>query len=184
MLRMRGEYALMADADAATDISDFDRLFARMKEIERTGDSPNGPTNHAMVVGSRAHMEGEAVAKRAWHRTVLMYVFHWCVSILCTRQIRDTQCGFKLFTRDTAMSIFGSLHLHRWAFDTELVYLCQLLGIPMSEVPVNWHEVEGSKLIRSKLDIITTSAAMLRDMLCVKVCYLLGVWKTASDAVG
>lgn len=63
MLRMRGEYALMADADAATDISDFDRLFARMKEIERTGDSPNGPTNHAMVVGSRAHMEGEAVAK-------------------------------------------------------------------------------------------------------------------------
>lgn len=40
--------------------------------------------------------------------------------------------GFKLFTRDTAISIFGSLHLHRWAFDTELVYLCQLLGIPMA----------------------------------------------------
>lgn len=40
--------------------------------------------------------------------------------------------GFKLFTRDTARVVFGSLHLHRWAFDTELVYISQLLGIPMS----------------------------------------------------
>jgi len=47
---------------------------------------------------------------------------------------------------------------------------------------VNWHEVPGSKLIRSKLDIVTTSATMLRDMLCVKLCYLLGVWTIATPS--
>lgn len=34
--------------------------------------------------------------QRALHRTVLMFVFHWCVSILCTRKIKDTQCGENL----------------------------------------------------------------------------------------
>lgn len=49
---------------------------------------------------------------------------------------------------------------------------------------MNWREVEGSKLIRSKLDIVTTSATMLRDMLCVKVLYVLGVWKVSPTATG
>lgn len=31
--------------------------------------------------------------QRAFYRTVLMLVFHWCVSFLCTREIKDTQCG-------------------------------------------------------------------------------------------
>lgn len=48
------------------------------------------------------------------------------------------------------------------------------------EVAVNWREVPGSKLIRSKLDIITTSATMLRDMMCVRLCYLMGVWTVTS----
>lgn len=46
---------------------------------------------------------------------------------------------------------------------------------------MNWHEVPGSKLIQSKLDVMTTSATMLRDMLCVKVCYMLGIWEVAHD---
>eukprot|EP00752_Nemacystus_decipiens_P005067 g4600.t1 len=198
MLRMRGKYGLMVDADAATDIEDLDRLLIRMRDVESTGagfrgergaggdaDGAGSTTKkqeekHGMVVGSRAHMEGEAVAKRALHRTILMFVFHWCVSVLCTRKIKDTQCGFKLFTRDTAALVFGSLHLQRWAFDIEIIYIGQLMAVPMAEVAVNWHEVPGSKLIRSKLDVITTSATMLRDMMCVRLCYLLGVWTVTS----
>ena len=33
------------------------------------------------------------ISQRALHRTILMFVFHWCVSVLCTRKIKDTQCG-------------------------------------------------------------------------------------------
>ncbi|CAB1117789.1 GT2 [Ectocarpus sp. CCAP 1310/34] len=194
MLRMRGKYGLMVDADAATEIQDLDRLLIRMRDVETTGVGAGvrgaavgegGPgKKHGLVVGSRAHMEGEAVAKRALHRTILMFVFHWCVSILCTRTIKDTQCGFKLFTRDTAVLVFSSLHLQRWAFDIELIYICQLMGVPMAEVAVNWREVPGSKLIRSKLDVITTSATMLRDMMCVRLCYVLGVWAVAEQPSG
>lgn len=64
MLRMRGRYGLMADADAATDMEDLDRLLARMRDIETTAAVNGGDiVRQGMVVGSRAHMSGEAVAK-------------------------------------------------------------------------------------------------------------------------
>lgn len=63
MLRMRGEYGLMVDADAATEISDLARLMDRMRDVEAAMDCPRGSAKHGMVVGSRAHMEGEAIAK-------------------------------------------------------------------------------------------------------------------------
>jgi dolichyl-phosphate beta-glucosyltransferase len=51
----RGERILIVDADGATRFSDLDRLEERMNQIERDG--------HGVVVGSRAHMQGDAVAK-------------------------------------------------------------------------------------------------------------------------
>lgn len=37
--------------------------------------------------------------------------------------------------------IFPSMHVERWAFDVECLYLAERQGIPMIEVPVTWHEV-------------------------------------------
>jgi dolichyl-phosphate beta-glucosyltransferase len=91
--------------------------------------------------------------------------------------VNDTQCGFKLFTRKAAMDLFGNLHLRRWAFDTELVMLAERLGILVSEVAVPLQEVDGSKLDTSKLALALVSMTMLRDMLCVRDCYSLGLWK-------
>ena len=69
------------------------------------------------------------------------------------------------------------MHLKRWAFDVELIFRAEKFQIPMKEVAVNWQEIEGSKLIRTKFDIIKTSLSMARDMLCVRVLYILGYWK-------
>ena len=46
---------------------------------------------------------------------------------------------------------------------------------------MNWHEVDGSKLIQSSSDIVFTSISMARDMLCVRLCHLMGIW-TYRDA--
>jgi dolichyl-phosphate beta-glucosyltransferase len=97
--------------------------------------------------------------------------------LLATRKIRDTQCGFKLFTRKTARLLFSNLHLEGWSFDIEIIYLAESLGIPLSETSVRWHEVEGSKLIQSKFDVVLTSLKMARDMVCLRLAYLFGIWK-------
>lgn len=65
-------------------------------------------------VGSRAHLEDEAVASRSFFRTILMYGFHFLVWLFAVRSIRDTQCGFKLLTRRAAEICFDSLHVERW----------------------------------------------------------------------
>jgi dolichyl-phosphate beta-glucosyltransferase len=101
-------------------------MYGAMKRIEKEGGG--------MVIGSRAHMTEKSIATREFYRTVLMRVFHLLVYALCTRQVRDTQCGFKLFTRKTAVKLFSNLHLERWAFDIEIIYMAEALGIPIEEV--------------------------------------------------
>ncbi|RHY30816.1 hypothetical protein DYB32_003999 [Aphanomyces invadans] len=115
VLRAAGELILMVDADNATEIGDFDKL-----EAFWTKDSyPNG----LIVCGSRAHLQNEAMAKRHPLRNVLMHGFHLIVSTLCVQQVQDTQCGFKLFDRKAAQLVFPPLHIERWGFDVEMLYL-------------------------------------------------------------
>ena len=67
-----------------------------------------------IVCGSRAHLEQDSIARRSFFRTVLMYGFHFLVWLLTVRKTRDTQCGFKLFTRSAARICFPNLHIERW----------------------------------------------------------------------
>ncbi|EGC34299.1 hypothetical protein DICPUDRAFT_35249 [Dictyostelium purpureum] len=169
VLCSRGKYILMVDADGATDFKDFNRVEDYMKKIEK---NENG-----IVCGSRSHLvDSDLVAKRSLLRNVLMYGFHIFVETLCVKGIKDTQCGFKLFTRETSKKIFPTLHIERWAFDVEILYLAQKLNIPIAEVAVNWTEIDGSKL-----DPFSSSIQMAKDILRIRMRYLLGIWKIKSS---
>ena len=73
--------------------------------------------------------------------------------------------------------IFFTQHLERWAFDIELLYLCGQNRIPIKEVPVNWHDVDGSHL-----NIIDASLQIIRDMLLVKFLYFFRIWNLSDSA--
>lgn len=70
-------------------------------------------TEVGMVVGSRAHLQAEAVTKRKWYRNILMHGFHALVIMVVGIEVRDTQCGFKLFTREAARCLFYNQRLRR-----------------------------------------------------------------------
>uniref|UniRef100_A0A7S3V3V0 dolichyl-phosphate beta-glucosyltransferase n=1 Tax=Chaetoceros debilis TaxID=122233 RepID=A0A7S3V3V0_9STRA len=164
---------LMVDADGATNIESLSSLLMEM--VNANGDD-NTEGNINIAFGSRAHLANESKAKRSKVRTFLMNVFHFFVKTLCSSRIHDTQCGFKLFTKDAALALFHNLHLEQWAFDTELVVIAENLNMPIVEVGVEWQEIDGSKLHTGKLALIKASACMLRDMICVRACYWLGLW--------
>ncbi|CAF3358038.1 unnamed protein product [Rotaria socialis] len=128
--------------------------------------------NEVAICGSRRHLETESVAKRSAFRTLLMYAFHFEVWLFAVKSIRDTQCGFKLFSRESARKIFSQMHVERWAFDVELLYIAEKLNIPIFEVDVNWQEIPGSKL-----DPFTASFQMGIDILAIWMRYLFGIWK-------
>lgn len=129
-----GKYILMADSDGATDISDLEHLFMYMHHMEIEADNGlhRGPAG--IVVGSRAHLAKDSIAQRAFYRTILMKGFHLLVMLFATRNVQDTQCGFKLFTKEAAELIFPYMHTRRWAFDIEMIVIAESLGIPIKEV--------------------------------------------------
>ena len=72
-----------------------------MKEIEVNG--------LGIVAGSRRDiMEEQAKINRTFLRSLLGNMFHLIVSNICGVKLKDTQCGFKLFTKQTANIIFRS----------------------------------------------------------------------------
>jgi len=166
MLSAKGRYLLMLDADGATRISDIEVLERRLREIEKDG--------WGIVIGSRFHEnilgESRCICVRKWYRVALARAFHSWVT-LCVSGFSDTQCGFKLFTRKSGHKIFQSLHIQQWAFDVEVLFVAQRLQIPIAEVPVNWRDVPGSKL-----HTFSCSLQMARDVLYIRLFYLLGVW--------
>ncbi|XP_066385768.1 uncharacterized protein [Miscanthus floridulus] len=113
-------------------------------------------------------------AQRKWYRNFLMKGFHLVVLLTAGPGIKDTQCGFKMFTRAAARKLFTNIRLKRWCFDVELVYLCKRLWIPMIEVSVNWTEIPGSKVR------MTSIMHMVFELLLIKVGYGLGIWKIYS----
>jgi dolichyl-phosphate beta-glucosyltransferase len=146
MQHVRGRYVIFADADGASKFDDLGKLMDELKTIERV--------ELGVAIGSRAHMVKSAavvqvflstrlvlISKRSFIRNLTMHGFHAFLRFIGIRSIKDTQCGFKLFTRRACAFIFPSMHVERWAFDVECLYLAESQGIPMVEVPVTWHEV-------------------------------------------
>ncbi|KAH3745848.1 Dolichylphosphate beta-glucosyltransferase [Pelomyxa schiedti] len=166
MLCARGQLLLMVDADGATKFSDLESLEKQLQPFVSSHTA-------GLAIGSRAHMQTETEVQRTFIRMILQKGFHAFVTVMCSYagHIKDTQCGFKLFTREAAALLFPNQHIERWAFDIELIYLASKQGVKLFEVPVNWHEIDGSKLTP-----FASSVQMARDLLRIRLMYLFGLW--------
>ncbi|KAJ8679053.1 hypothetical protein QAD02_014840 [Eretmocerus hayati] len=178
MQSARGSALLFADADGATTFSDLKKLDDSLRNllgVDYISSPEKTAKSQAIVCGSRAHLEEEEKAKRSLFRLFLMYGFHFLVWFLCVKRVHDTQCGFKLLTRESARLVFTALHVERWAFDVEMLYIAEVLGLPVSEVAVEWQEIDGSKIVP-----VWSWLQMGRDLLLISLRYKLGAWKIAK----
>lgn len=173
MRHVRGQYVVFADADGASRFSDVQKL---LEACEKTQDS----RGRAIAVGSRAHLVGSpAVVQRSWLRNALMYGFHLLIWLCTTRAVSgigDTQCGFKMFSRQTLPYIVPQMYSEGWIFDVEMLMLAERAGIPMVEVPIGWHEVKGSKL-----NVVWDSIGMAWSLAVLRAAWLMGVYQTQAD---
>lgn len=188
MLAARGEFCLFMDADGATRFADLEKLEAGLEKamLPTFGKSAVASTPGALAAdgqgplgtafGSRSHLEKEVMVKRSKLRNVLTWGFHFLVMLVAGGRVRDTQCGFKLFTRRAAAVLYSNQRLQRWCFDVELLYLAEQMHIPVVEVNVNWTEIPGSKIR------FTSILSMALEMVIIKICYqIIGTWKIHSE---
>ncbi|KAL8796317.1 MAG: hypothetical protein Q9182_007391 [Xanthomendoza sp. 2 TL-2023] len=169
MRHVRGKYAVFADADGASKFEDLGKLLRELKKIEDN-------KGRGVAVGSRAHLVGsEEVVKRSFLRNLLMHSFHlllWLLTPPATAAIRDTQCGFKLFSRPALPYIIPHMHSESWIFDVEMLMLAEAASIPVAEVPIGWHEVQGSKL-----NVLWDSLGMAWGLFILRAAWAMGVYR-------
>jgi glycosyltransferase involved in cell wall biosynthesis len=128
-----GDRILFSDADLATPIEELDKLGA---ELDRGAD---------VAIASRALRGADIAVRQHPMREAMGRTFNAMVRALILGGIRDTQCGFKLFTRDAARDLFGRATVDGFAFDVEVLWLARGAW-RVVEVPVTWRHVEQSKV--------------------------------------
>jgi glycosyltransferase involved in cell wall biosynthesis len=133
-LKAQGEYIMFMDADNATEISELDHFWPQIK------------AGFDVVIGSR-DTKGSKLAKRqTWYRELAGKMGNILIQIVAVPGIKDTQCGFKLFSKKAVEKIFPVQKLGGWGFDIELLALARKHGFKIKEEPVTWHDVSGSKV--------------------------------------
>ena len=160
MLQACGRLQLFADADGATPISQLERL---LPALERGAD---------VAIASRALRETGCAVQAHLHRKIMGAVFNFLVAAIAVRGIRDTQCGFKLFSKEAAQAVFPLQRIDDFGFDVEILYLCGKRGLCVKEVPVTWSDIEGSKV-----GVVRDSLRMLGDLFKIRCNDLRGYYR-------
>jgi dolichyl-phosphate beta-glucosyltransferase len=134
MRAARGLLRLMADADGATPIGEVKRLEAAVL------------AGADVAIGSRALRDPSVSRQVRTHRKLSGEIFNFLVRRLGVPDVRDTQCGFKLFRGDAAEALFGELRTEGFGFDVEMLLLARRRGYRVAEVAINWADQPGSKV--------------------------------------
>jgi glycosyltransferase involved in cell wall biosynthesis len=134
MLRASGRILLFSDADLSSPIEEADKLF---RAIENGAD---------VAFGSRWLRAELQTQRQSLHRQLFGRIFNLALRAVLGLPYRDTQCGFKAFTRRAADAIFPPQRIERWGFDPELLFLARKFGMKVEEVPVQWAHSEGTRI--------------------------------------
>jgi glycosyltransferase involved in cell wall biosynthesis len=84
--------------------------------------------------------------KKKIHRFILGIIFKKFIKLFFKINIKDTQCGYKLYENQTAKHLFKDLEIFGFAHDIELIMRLNDKNIEIKELPVNWTHMPGSKL--------------------------------------
>lgn len=132
MLAASGRLRLFTDVDLAYPPGQLNSL------IDALGAGAD------VALGNRRHAEARTITPAPAARAFASRLFNAFTRVVLLRRYRDTQCGFKGFTAEAAQSIFGRCVVDGFAFDVEVLYLVEHLGLTAREVPVSVDHTEDT----------------------------------------
>jgi dolichyl-phosphate beta-glucosyltransferase len=134
MLAAATDVVVFADADMATPPAELPKLVRALETAD-------------VALGSRIQPDGSDMRDtQPGYRRFLGAVFHLLASIWVVGDVKDTQCGFKGFTREAARDLFARQLVTSIVFDVELIHLARRRGYRIAIVPIRWEDVRGSRM--------------------------------------
>ena len=149
LLATRAPFVGFCDADMATDLSALDLAVSLLV------------AGRHLIIGSRALDSSIAEDRHSGIRRTGAIAFR-ALARRVVPDATDTQCGFKFFSGPLARAAALRLTTLGFAFDIEMIALCQRLGASLTEFPVHWQDMPGSTF-----SVPRHSAAALRDVVSI-----------------
>lgn len=130
----KGKIALFLDADGSVAPNEIEKNLHYFNE------------GHEIIIGSRVLKSKEKIVKAKIYRKIIGICFNYLVHTFLFKEIKDTQCGFKMFRRDIIKPLFSRTYINGFGFDIELLYLANKMGYKIKEVPISWEHKKGGKV--------------------------------------
>jgi glycosyltransferase involved in cell wall biosynthesis len=134
MSQAKGDILLFSDADLSSPIHEAGKL---LRVLAQGAD---------LAIGSRWLDANLQTQRQPFYRQLSGRVFNLLLRVILGLKQKDTQCGFKAFTRRAAQAIFPLQRIERWGFDPEILYIANKFGFKTVEIPVEWANDERSKI--------------------------------------
>jgi dolichyl-phosphate beta-glucosyltransferase len=133
ILKSKHDWLITLDADLSVDFNQIIRWNNRFHI-----------NTHAAYWGSRVLKASRVKSKII--RRLIGIVLMTILRIFYNFEIKDTQCGFKLYYKSYAKRLFNKLDVYDFSHDIKLLILLKKLGVKVFELPVNWTHYNGSKV--------------------------------------
>lgn len=158
------DFVLFTDADLATPLAEVENMLPALES-----------GSFGAVAGVRTYQEDES----KWRRIVGLSLQILTHLIVFEKAVVDSQCGFKVFTRDAARTLFSMTKVDGGMFDVELFFLMHRLGIPVYYQAVHWANKPDSRINFLKCMLLDPF-----DLIAIRMRAFFGAYsKAAAEAV-
>ena len=132
---------LYMDADLSVPIDNIKKFYTLLDD-------------KTCVIASRYLHGSKIVNKRSFIRNFMSWFSRVILLKICGLKISDSQCGFKMFKKDSSLYL-ENFKTTRWLFDLELLRHLKYKKYKIIEIPIVWNNCEESTL-KSKDAIISS----------------------------
>lgn len=158
LLEAKGELVFFTDMDLATPIEELVKLLPKFDE------------GYDVVIGARTGRKGAPFVRK-----LSALGFSILRNVILGLPFKDTQCGFKGFTKESVQIIFPSL-LKQWkkhkasggavnaGFDVEMLFIAKQNGLKIIDVPVVWHYVDTERV-----QVLSDAIQAIQDMIRIRI---------------
>ncbi len=152
LLAAEADFALFTDADLSTPIEEMSKLI-----------DPIRSATFDVTFGSRALDRSLIGTHQPWRREQGGKVMNLIIRIMSGLPFYDTQCGFKAFNMARFRPMLDTMTIDRFGFDVEFLFVADHHGLKLSEIPVRWNDVAGSKV-----DVFRDTGRMVSELMQIR----------------
>ena len=151
--KAKNQWILTSDIDFSVSLFELKNWIEKFIQFKKK--------DEIVFFGSRAH--NKSIVNSKFYRKIIGYFLSKIIFYFLNIEIKDTQCGFKLYKKKIAKKLFSLIISKGFEHDIELTLILKKNNIKIIELPITWTHKEFSKV-----DILLDSIKILKSIYLFK----------------